>query len=407
MPILTDILVVGGGPAGLSAAFSAASKGASVMLVHKDELIGRPVRTSGGSWESDMVNLGIPGHLYHRIKTLRVYSPNKECGAKFDRDPLVLMNVTEVYNHLADLARSAGARVHCGTRFLGITAMSADRIECLIGDAEGEKTVSAAFVVDASGHSRAVLSAAGKSGPPKRFGLGVEYVFENAGMDPEQVMVFLGERCAPAGYGWVFPTNKNTICVGMGVIRPDTSASPAALLDNLLGSARSRGQGLRLGRLIERRAGIIPADGAAASFVHGRIVSVGDSAGQALPLIGEGIRYSIDGGRKVGQVLAEALKHPSDYSSRLRGYQEWWDRKHRSAFSIAQSINLRLAAKRDADWDESVEGVSKIPLEITASLLRMRFSVKRAALFAVSHPVMMLSMPGVRRLFREGLRSRF
>jgi len=55
-----DVLVVGGGPAGLSIAQAVAERGHKVLVVHRDKSVGLPVRTSGGSWECDMRRLNIP-----------------------------------------------------------------------------------------------------------------------------------------------------------------------------------------------------------------------------------------------------------------------------------------------------------------------------------------------------------
>ena len=55
-----DVLVVGGGPAGLSAAEAAAKAGARVAVLERRKEIGYPVHTSGGSWISDMRAIGIP-----------------------------------------------------------------------------------------------------------------------------------------------------------------------------------------------------------------------------------------------------------------------------------------------------------------------------------------------------------
>jgi digeranylgeranylglycerophospholipid reductase len=53
-----DVLIVGGGPAGLSVA-AALPDDVSSVIVHQDQEIGRPVRTSGGSWLKDVERLGI------------------------------------------------------------------------------------------------------------------------------------------------------------------------------------------------------------------------------------------------------------------------------------------------------------------------------------------------------------
>ncbi|HEX8729006.1 MAG TPA: FAD-dependent oxidoreductase, partial [Ktedonobacterales bacterium] len=63
-----DVLIVGGGPAGLSAAEAAAKAGARVAVLERRKEIGYPVHTSGGSWISDMRAIGVPADLYYPIR---------------------------------------------------------------------------------------------------------------------------------------------------------------------------------------------------------------------------------------------------------------------------------------------------------------------------------------------------
>ena len=73
-----DILIVGGGPAGLSAAYSAARKNARTILLEKDDSIAQNIRTSGVSWIDDMKRLEIPEKYYNPIKNFRIISPSKD-----------------------------------------------------------------------------------------------------------------------------------------------------------------------------------------------------------------------------------------------------------------------------------------------------------------------------------------
>src|ERR1700709_1533143 len=70
-----DVLIAGGGPAGLEAASAVASRGWTAMVLEQDSEIGSPTRTSGGTFVRDMVEFGIPERLYHKVTKCRFFSP--------------------------------------------------------------------------------------------------------------------------------------------------------------------------------------------------------------------------------------------------------------------------------------------------------------------------------------------
>jgi len=59
----TDVLVVGGGQAGLSTAAAAAARGARVLVVERRPRIGDPVHTSGATATTTVERFGIPRGL--------------------------------------------------------------------------------------------------------------------------------------------------------------------------------------------------------------------------------------------------------------------------------------------------------------------------------------------------------
>src|SRR5579872_1698477 len=106
-----DVLIVGGGPAGLAAAEAAASGGARVLVLERQNEIGYPVHTSGGSWVSDMQVLGIPQHLYHPVSQIYFVSPRREVPLSYHPAVACVMDVRGVYQHLAGRAVAAGAAI--------------------------------------------------------------------------------------------------------------------------------------------------------------------------------------------------------------------------------------------------------------------------------------------------------
>ena len=95
-----EVLIVGGGPAGLSVAATLPDH-VSTIIVHQDAEIGKPVRTSGGCWLDDVERLGIPSEFYQVMHQLDVYSDNKEAHFQVKDNKLVVLNITDLYQWIA------------------------------------------------------------------------------------------------------------------------------------------------------------------------------------------------------------------------------------------------------------------------------------------------------------------
>ena len=95
-----DVAVVGGGPAGLSAAQAAAKAGCKVGLFEKEDSIAQYVRTSGVTWISEMRDLGIPQEYYNPVKNYCFISPNNEVTLTSDRPDCCVLDVRRAYQYL-------------------------------------------------------------------------------------------------------------------------------------------------------------------------------------------------------------------------------------------------------------------------------------------------------------------
>src|SRR5919205_4211107 len=115
-----DIVVVGGGPAGLSAAYTAAQNGAKVILFEKDEAIGHSIRTSGVTWISEMERLGIPSEYYNPVQNYRFVSPSNDILVKGSVPKSCVLEVRGAYQYLAFLAAKAGAQIMVKSNVINI-----------------------------------------------------------------------------------------------------------------------------------------------------------------------------------------------------------------------------------------------------------------------------------------------
>ena len=104
----------------------------------------------------------------------------------------------------------------------------------------------------------------------------------------------------------------NIARIGVGVGKPESNIDPTQRLKELI--EKKMGPIKDLGKItpIEFHYGLIPNDGLLRNTVFNNLMLVGDSAGQANPLVLEGIRYAIKFGRFAGDTAANAIKKGKD-----------------------------------------------------------------------------------------------
>lgn len=392
-----DILVVGGGPAGLAAARAAARAGASVTLVHRDAEIGKPVRTSGGSYLRDIQRLSIPSTLYETINELVFAGPTKMATIDVSSQPMVVLDITGTYQFIAEQARTAGASIHTGCTFKGIVNDDGQTYRCQIEDAKGNlHDIVTTRLVEASGSSRAVLDALGQTRRVTRLGAGIEYECERTGGRSDRATLFVGSRYCPAGYGWIFPTNQQTVRIGVGVLRPQEKARLPELIDSFMASDMAQQLDIGAGDICDKHVGVVPADGIPERLVHDRVVVAGDAASMAIATVGEGIRYGIEAGDAAGDAIAESLTGDMSPMSR---YEKQWMKYNRMSFKAGQRMNIAMGTYDDGQWDRSIALIAKMRSREVQALLRAELSPGVWLGFALRHPW------GTWRVMRRALRG--
>jgi len=155
-----DLVVVGGGPAGSSAAFTAAKNGIKVALLEKENSIAETVRTSGVTWIQSIKEFGIPEDCFNPIKNFSFCSPNNEITIKDTIPKAAVLDVRKTYRWLANEAKKAGADIFVKININDVIKNDEDDIVGVSGAGPNGKMVfHSKVVIDASGFSSTVCKA--------------------------------------------------------------------------------------------------------------------------------------------------------------------------------------------------------------------------------------------------------
>ncbi|WP_420856212.1 geranylgeranyl reductase family protein [Streptomyces abyssalis] len=294
-----DVVVVGAGPAGASAAYAAAVAGRRVLLLEK---AGLPrYKTCGGGIigpSRDALPPGFDLPLRDRVHAVTFSLNGRLTRTRRSRQMLFgLVNRSELDESLVEHAVKAGARVRTGA--------TVTRVEQHGPSVPDRRTVAVVL----SGEERPVLARAvvGADGSASRIGahVGVKMDQVDLGLEAEipvpasvaedwagRVLVDWGPL--PGSYGWVFPKG-DTLTVGVISARGEGAATKRYLEDFIgrLGLAGFE-PSVSTGHLTRCRAEDSP-------LSRGRVLVCGDAAGLLEPWTREGISFALRSGRLAGE----------------------------------------------------------------------------------------------------------
>jgi len=300
-----DVVVVGGGPAGATAAMDLARAGRSVLLLDR---AGR-VKPCGGAVPPRLMSeFEIPDDLLvNRVDTARIVSPR---GHRVDipvGDGYVGMVDREVFDEwLRCRAETAGAtRVTGG--FVGIERdASGVVVRYTSGRSRGGSTerLRARFLIGADGAlstvARQEIPAARRTRHVFAYHEIVRSPAETEGFGPRRCDVYYDAQLSPDFYAWIFP-HGTTTSVGTGSLRQGFPLRAAV-------TRLRETSGLAGMKTVRREGAPIPV-APLARWDNGRdVVLAGDAAGVVAPASGEGIYYAMVGGRLAADAVGQALE---------------------------------------------------------------------------------------------------
>ncbi len=366
--VRTDVLVIGGGPAGSMTAKWAARSGASVLLLEKRQEIGSPVRCGEGMSKDWLREVEItPGRWINvEVEGARIFSPSEkifeinekhagnEVGYVVERD--------EFDKQLAIDAANAGVEIRLKTAAVSMLRENGRIAGARVKQFGETYDVRAKVTVGADGFESQVGRWAGipTNIAMRDMDTCLQYRMTNVGCDVRYCDFYLG-KVAPGGYVWVFPKGDGLANVGIGVQVSQVS-SPAdarTYLDRWI----ARHPEYAKGKKIDMVGGGVSISAPLKQTVTDGLMLVGDAARMIDPLTGGGIANGCIAGKICGTVAAEAAATGDASKEFLQRYEKGWRARLEEKLYRNWLAKEKLVTLSDETFDKIVDVLAGVRLE--------------------------------------------
>lgn len=307
-----DVLVIGCGPAGASAASAASKGGGSVCVVDDRQEIGNPVRCAEmvGRGLLKMLDQPLPDAcVAARPSSGQLIGPNGEkvtLAGKLAQDLGGLVLHREVFDqHLAKLATRVGAHIMLKTEARRLVIKDDRVVGARVSSFGRELSINADVVIGADGFRSQVGRWAGleMGVDPVDVWVGFQYTIANCDLEDDMYFLYLGGRIAPGGFAWMVPKGEGTYNVGLMASMERSVSTPKDLLDHFISSVTGLGKGNHIRRSAGARIVAPPLPHPAAPGV----LLCGECACRCDALPGSGVMNACASGAMAGDIAGKAV----------------------------------------------------------------------------------------------------
>ncbi|HIE33537.1 MAG TPA: NAD(P)/FAD-dependent oxidoreductase [Candidatus Altiarchaeales archaeon] len=216
-----DVIVVGGGPAGLHTGRKLSDKGLSVLILEEHSEVGTLVECAGGIEAHTFRDVDLKPKkewIKSEVRKIRFFSPkNTVVEIKSKRPLAYITDRREFDKYLGELALDSGVEIALKTKFADVKNLERDAAIEVKGIG-GKREIYAKVLVAADG----VKSTVGKKfslDMRKKFYYCAEYEMIDVNLDKETAEIYFC-NLARGGYVWIF-ARGNRFNVGIGTVNKD------------------------------------------------------------------------------------------------------------------------------------------------------------------------------------------
>ena len=345
-----DVVVVGAGPAGSTAAEGLARASLRVALLEEHAQIGLPVHCSGLVSPRTLEASGLAGDDWalRRYRQARIWGPGGgTLWVRANSVQAISIDRERFDRTLAERATAAGAVLMLETKAVHFERVDG-QLRIQASTPGGSVQLQAPLLIGADGAASRVARWLGRTGRHEVIpAVKADVTFLGQGTDDIEILV--GNGVAPGWFGWVIPLAGRRARIGVGASGSLRDRFPEFLdlLQHRFGALSWEGV---------RRAPI-PL-GPARDFVDDGVMLVGAAARQTKPTTGGGIYLGIRAAQLAAEVAIQALAEGRTDRRALAAYEGAWQRLEGHEVRVGHWLRqvFRRLPDRELDWIVATAG---------------------------------------------------
>lgn len=353
-----DVIVVGAGPSGTTAARFAALQGVSVLVLEKDRDVGYPVRCGEAVSKEGIEPFIAPDSKWiaSTINSFVLVAPDEtEVKINFSRTGYILERKIFDYE-LGKLATKAGAQI-LTKAYVYDLLWNDGKISGVKFEHNGEKyEVRAKIVIGADGVESRIGRFAGIKTATKISDMEccVQFTVSNISVDPNSCYFYFGQKYSPGGYLWIFPKGSDSANVGLGIGGDKAKfRSPISYMNSFIEKKFPFVSKLTM------ISGGVPCSFTLKEILKDNLMLVGDAARQVNPLSGGGIVSGMIGGSIAGEIAGKAIRENN--FKLINKYPKLWHERVGKRHEIYYKIKNAIYNFSDETLNSIAHSAIKIP----------------------------------------------
>ncbi|MBQ8018271.1 MAG: NAD(P)/FAD-dependent oxidoreductase [Methanobrevibacter sp.] len=336
-----DVVVVGAGPVGSTIAYYLTNQGLNIAIIDKKRQIGYPLQCAGILSKHIFDNNHLPDEvILNNVKGAFLHSKNHILKVEKDTTQAYIIDRISYDEFLLNRA------IQNGVKFINQKVIDVDSDEALTY-LSNSHVIKSKIVIGCDGYNSILSKSIGNnqnSFPASQMLVKIAesnmQSFRNAKSKTEDyVDTYLLEDVLP-GFLWVIPLKNDLYRIGL--FSNQTHKRQDEVIINFLNQNFEY-------EIVEKYKGFIPIFDEKSQMVNGRLVLIGDAAGQIKPTSGGGLLVAFDACDMACKYIVEAIDK-SDMGI-LRGYEKEFKAKYLKEFNYQYKVQKTLNLLSDNDID--------------------------------------------------------